>query len=51
MRFDSVTNSNNKVNFDSGNELVIYKLNLVGVQEFRWDKGNTVRTGDYSQSQ
>ena len=24
-----------------------YKLDVVGVQEFRWDKGGTVRAGDY----
>jgi hypothetical protein len=24
-------------------ELARYKLNLVGVQNFRWDKGDTVR--------
>ena len=23
------------------------KLDLVGVQEIRWDKGGTVRAGDY----
>jgi hypothetical protein len=28
-------------------ELARYKLNLVGVQEVRWDKGGTVRAGDY----
>ena len=28
-------------------ELARYKLGLVGVQEVRWDKGGTVRTGDY----
>ena len=28
-------------------ELVRYKLDVVGVQEVRWDKGDTVRTGDY----
>ena len=27
-------------------ELEGYKLNLVGVQEVRWDKGGTVREGD-----
>jgi exonuclease III len=27
-------------------ELARYKLDLVGVQEVRWDKGDTVRTGD-----
>jgi exonuclease III len=25
-----------------------YKLDLVGVQEVRWDKGGGVRTGDYN---
>ena len=29
-------------------ELSRYKLDLVGVQEVRWDKGGTVRTGDYN---
>jgi hypothetical protein len=29
-------------------ELARYKLDLVGVQEARWDKGGTVRAGDYS---
>jgi len=24
-----------------------YKLDVVGVQEVRWDKGGTVREGDY----
>ena len=28
-------------------ELARYKLDLVGVQEVRWDKGGSVRTGDY----
>ena len=28
-------------------ELATYKLNLVGVREVRWDKGGTVRAGDY----
>jgi len=28
-------------------ELVRYKLDVVGVQEVRWDKGDTVRAGDY----
>ena len=26
-------------------ELTRYKLDLVGLQEFRWDKGGTVRAG------
>ena len=25
-----------------------YKLDLVGVQEVRWNKGGTVRAGDYN---
>ena len=29
-------------------ELVRYKLDLVGVQDVRWDKGDTVRAGDYN---
>ena len=29
-------------------ELARYKLDLVGVQEVRWNKGVTVRRGDYS---
>jgi exonuclease III len=28
-------------------ELARYKLDLVGLQEVRWDKGGTVRAGDY----
>jgi hypothetical protein len=28
-------------------ELARYKLDLVGVQEVRWDEGGTVRAGDY----
>jgi len=27
-------------------ELARYKLDLVGVQEVRWDRGGTVRAGD-----
>jgi len=27
-------------------ELARYKLNLVGLQEVRWDKGDRVRAGD-----
>jgi len=30
----------------ASSELAIYKLDLVGVQEVRWDKGGTVRAGD-----
>jgi exonuclease III len=29
-------------------DLARYKLDLVGVQEVRWDKGGTVRAGDYT---
>jgi hypothetical protein len=29
-------------------ELERYRLYLVGVQEVRWDKGGTVRAGDYT---
>jgi hypothetical protein len=29
-------------------KLARYKLNLVGVQDVRWDKGGTVRAGDYT---
>jgi hypothetical protein len=29
-------------------ELARYKLHLVSVQEVRWDKGGTVRAGDYT---
>ena len=28
-------------------ELVRYKLDLVGVQEIRWEKEGTVRAGEY----
>jgi len=29
-------------------KLTRYKLDLVGVQEVRWDKGGTVRAWDYN---
>jgi hypothetical protein len=29
-------------------ELARYKLDSVGVQEVRWDKGGTARAGDYA---
>ena len=29
-------------------ELARYQLDLVGVQEVMWDKGGTVRAGDYN---
>ena len=30
----------------AASELARYKLDLVGVQEVRWDRGGTVRAGD-----
>jgi hypothetical protein len=32
----------------SARELVRYKLDLVGLEEVRWDKGGMVRAGDYN---
>jgi hypothetical protein len=29
-------------------DLARYKIDLVGVQEVRWDKGGSVRAGDYN---
>jgi hypothetical protein len=29
-------------------ELLRYNLELVGVQEVRWDKGGAIRAGDYT---
>ena len=29
-------------------ELARYKLDLVGVQEVRWDKGDTIKARDYN---
>jgi hypothetical protein len=29
-------------------ELASYKIALVGVREVRWDKGGTIRPGDYN---
>jgi exonuclease III len=31
-----------------GEEISKYKLDLVGVQEVRWDKGGTERAGEYT---
>jgi len=31
----------------AGRKLVRCKLDIVGVQQVRWDKGGTVRAGDY----
>jgi len=33
--------------FTAARELARYKLDLVGVQEVRWDSEGTVRAGDY----
>jgi hypothetical protein len=44
---------NGFVNYRAGSlkaaagELARYKLDVVGVQEVRWDKGSTARAGDY----
>jgi len=35
---------------EAARELARYKLDLVGVQGGRWDKGDTVRAGDYCSS-
>jgi hypothetical protein len=32
---------------EAARELTRYKLDLLGVQKCRWDKGGTVRAGDY----
>jgi len=32
----------------AASELARYKLDLMGVQELRWDKEGTVKAGDYS---
>jgi len=36
-----------RVTYSSSRELARYKLDLVGVQEVRWDRGGTIRIGDY----
>ena len=36
-----------RVTYDSSWELMRYELDLVGEQDIRWDKGGTVRAGDY----
>jgi hypothetical protein len=33
---------------EAARELAIYKLDLVGVQEVRWDKGGAVTAVDYN---
>ena len=35
-------------NMAAARELARYKLDLVGVQELRWEKEGTVKAGDYS---
>jgi len=35
-----------RVTYGSGKRIREYKLDLVGVQEVRWEKGGTVRAGD-----
>jgi hypothetical protein len=35
------------VRFNYNSRLARYKLDVVGVQEARWDKGGLVRAGDY----
>ena len=37
----------NMMEFANYVQLARYKLDLLGVQEVRWDKGGTVRAGDY----
>jgi exonuclease III len=33
---------------EAARKLARYKLDLAGVQEVRWNKGGTVKAGDYS---
>jgi len=37
-----------RVTYGSGQRIREYKLDLVGVQGVRWEKGGTVRAGDYT---
>jgi hypothetical protein len=37
----------NNVKGTVGWKLAKYKIDLVGVQEIRWDEGGTARAGDY----
>jgi hypothetical protein len=37
-----------EVSWFTARELARYKLDLVGVQEVRWDKWGSVRAGDYN---
>jgi len=36
-----------KAHLAAARELGRYKIDLVGVQEVRWDKEGTIRAGDY----
>jgi len=42
------TSSQPKGGWLTARELARYKSDLVGVQEVRWDRGGTVRAGDYN---
>jgi len=42
-----VRSLNRAGNLKVARELAKNKLDVVGVQEVRWDKGGTVRAGDY----
>ena len=45
--FSILTNVNHiSLRVGADMELARYKLDVVGVQEVRWDKGDTVREGD-----
>ena len=50
MRFciQSIRSLYRSVYHISGQELERYKLDLVSIQEVRWDKGGTVRAGNYN---
>ena len=37
-----------RFNYNSSQGIRKMKLDLVGVQEVRWDKGGTVKAGDYN---
>ena len=36
-----------RVTFNCSQEIAMYKLDVAGVQEVRWDKRGAVRRGDY----
>jgi exonuclease III len=51
MRFDTwnVRSLYRSRSFETvARELAMYKLDVVGVQEVRWDTEDTVRAGDYT---